>query len=426
MPYRYLSKTEKLAWLNHISKLENMFENMYNDIDFNSAIVEEGKLRLSLLKEANLFYKNFYKTIKNELLSLLDKNDVLCIIRHPELGDSLSPFTFRYLIRDWGTNKGYDQRVIISSFIQEKLKALKVLPSHNALFIGCGNGRYAVDLAEHYDKVDAFDNSLPMIWSIFNLIKLKKWTVLHKIQKNCRVVGDTIHKEDLKINDEQIELINSKINFFVGDMKTLKLNEESVDHIYSIYFTDVLPLKLLFKQIDRFLNKNGLFIHFGPLDYFFTNENEMMTTQEIKTFFIEMDYEVIADEFFSTRHLFVEKSISHQVYDNWFFIARKGSKKTKSLDLGSKLVLNQNAELISRSIVNNEQVTKEFSVTWNEISYELPKILYCILEELNPKLDLLGVLKQLELNDLEKADLDSIIEILTKLYESNIVKVYLS
>ena len=278
-------------------------------------------------------------------------------------------------------------------------------------------------MAHYYKKIDAFDSSLPMIWSILNLKKIKKWRVLHKIEKNCRKISDTYQDEELVITDEQIRIIDEKINFFVGDLNSIELHSSSVNHIYSIYFTDVFPLKLLLTKIDFLLKNYGLFVHFGPLDYFFTNENEMLTAEEVKSVFIKNNYKVLADEYFSTRHIFMEKSMSHQVYDNWFFVAQKTPKQEHVLNLESKVLLNGHAKLLAiGSIANNKKLVIKYSVSTNERAYEIPEIIYHLLSNIKQKNSLKTVFKKLELENLKELESKKILEILQELFDSNMLK----
>ena len=90
----------------------------------------------------------------------------------------------------------------------------------------------------------------------------------------------------------------------------------------TIYTTFNFP-KLWFKKINDKVKKGGYFIHFGPLDYFFSDESEMLTAIEFKDFFEKNGYTTITDQILETSHLNDSNSFSYKVYRNWLFIAKK-------------------------------------------------------------------------------------------------------
>ena len=59
----------------------------------------------------------------------------------------------------------------------------------------------------------------------------------------------------------------------------------SVSAVVSIYFTDVLPLSVLLKEVKRLLVPGGVFVHFGPLDYHFDDVDERWSVEEVREVF---------------------------------------------------------------------------------------------------------------------------------------------
>jgi carnosine N-methyltransferase len=424
MPYKKLKTKDKLQWFKYMSEMEDLFNQMNENIDINSGFIEESKERLLLLRKVNTFNKSFYKTIKNELYSLIDKKDLLFTHMNSLPKSFYIAYTFKYLLRDWGINNESSQRSVIVAFLQKKIKELNIRPEKKALFVGCGNGRYAVDLSDHYESIDAFDSSLPMIWSIYHLIGVKNWEVFIKVEKNCKTIKDSIYKDILSISQKQKNIIKNKISFYVADAKKIPLNNESVNHLYSIYFTDALPLKILFDEVNRVLENQGLFIHFGPLDYFFTNVNEMLSAEEIIAFFKKKGYIVLADEFIPTSHLSIINSMRNTEYDNWFFIARKNIKKNISIDLKTKLIPNMEINLtILNSLDNNSFNENEFNVSVGETSFEIPEIVYLIIKKMSFNLSLSETISLLDVKELSSEELKRIVNIFQKLFEYNIVNI---
>ena len=121
------------------------------------------------LIEGYLHNYNNIKDILNDIIenvsiiSLLDLN----INPSNELNTTLKDFW--YLRRDWCYYKEGESQI---NTIVKSIKA--VIPKdtyRNSLFLGCGTGRLAVDLADIFEKVYASDKSYSMIWHIHKLLK---------------------------------------------------------------------------------------------------------------------------------------------------------------------------------------------------------------------------------------------------------------
>lgn len=421
MLYEKLDLKEKMLWLKYTIIMEDIIANRLNNIDYDSVKIEESKRRLLLIAEINEFNKEIYTKMRMDIFKNVNKEDLIDFFNLNVPDDKMYPFNFNYLIRDWSVNKDYNQRELIVEYINRKLVDFNILKEDKALFIGCGNGRYALDLGEAYSQVDAFDNSFPMIWSIYHLMQVDSWEVLYKTERNCRKVEDTLLRKSLSMNSKQKTLIEEKVSFFVNDVKSVKIDTGSINHIYSIYFTDVLPLKLLFEKVDSWLKIEGLFIHFGPLDYFFTKEEEMMTCEEVKAFFSYHGYRILADEFFSSRHLYNENSMKFQTYDNWFFMAKKEDKKRQIIFSKMILFLNENVVLTeTNSPQNGKNHKKEFSVHLNSISFILPQIISELLMLCDSVKSLELIIEELDI-EIREDDKNGINEILQELLDKNFI-----
>ena len=419
-----LTTLDRLKWLKHIIVTEESIKADIRDLSNHTPYLEISNKRLSLLIQANQFKMNFYSKMKKELVSGLNKKDFLSIQNYYPPDLNVNPFTFKSLIRDWGSRKEYNQREIITSYIKNKLQELSIPFQGNSIFLGCGNGGYVVDFAGDYDNTYAFDNSLPMIWSILFLSELREWEVLQKIEKNCRKISDTVIQEKLSITEREVKIIKDKIRFSVEDLKELSIESASINHIYSIYFTDVLPLKILFEQLNRILQEKGLFIHFGPLDYFFTDEVDMLTTEEIVVFFKEKNYTILVDEYLPTRHLYFEDSMKYQTYDNWFFIAQKSSISSSQLKKHSRIILSSKSTLNYeiKTVNDNNFLHENYIISNSKISYFLPKVIYEMLKKVDSQKDIDSVLQSIDLTDLSQEDMSEILKTLQELYNNNLIK----
>jgi SAM-dependent methyltransferase len=425
MVFDSLPNSEKVYWLNYLIRMEEMYASMALQLDIVNLKTGIQARRQDLLKEANLFYKDFYTEIKEELYPLVSKDAILDIDALKLDYNGIGAFSFNYLIRDWSNKETDSQQQVISDAIEQKIDLLELnVPEGKALFLGCGTGRYAVNLAHKYQQVEAFDASVLMIWCLEHLQKIKTWDVLRKVERNCRTIEDTVQRIRLEMTPYQGALIESKVHFFPADAANIPLENHSINHIYSIYFTDVLPLYQLYENsIDCLLVGGGLFIHFGPLEYFFNAEKEMLSAEEVRLFFEQKGYVILTDEFLETKHLANPNSMRHRVYDNWFFIAQKPkNKKIERLSSITVLSLNQEIKIQSTAILEKGScVGQKYMVCLNEQSYQLPAVVHEFLLSCNGVNDINTILKNLELEDITLEESSQLMTIIKELLEANII-----
>lgn len=269
-------------------------------------------------------YLHNYNNIREILNGLLQEVSVISLLdlnlnKSNDLNITLKDFW--YLRRDWCYYQEGENQV------NTIVKAIKdFIPKDtykNSLFLGCGTGRFAVDLADIFEKVYASDKSYSMIWHINKLLQNDFYDFYQPRNKNILTPDNVSQRHSAYIDKERKEIINSKVNFFVSDIFELPFENNEIDCVFSIYFTDVIALKLWFNKIDKILKTQGLFIHFGPLDYFFSDETEMLTAEEIKVYFEKNNYTTLVDCIIETPHLEDSNFMSYQIYRNWFFIAKK-------------------------------------------------------------------------------------------------------
>lgn len=424
MVFDKLLDKEKVYWLHYLLRMEQLFAKKVQQLQ-ESNFAPMHPQRKALLKQANAFYQDFYALIRKDLYPLVAKEALLSgeVLNYNY--NNLSTFSLGYLLRDWGTGQENEQQQLITQTIEQKLQALGLFQEGGqALFMGCGMGRYAVDLAPHYEQVTAFDASVLMIWCIEYLQKMGSWKVLNKAERNCRTIASTIQEEEVSMTPAQKATIQSKVNFLVANATAIPLEKASVEHIYSIYFTDVLPLPELYQQVDKLLKEQGLFIHFGPLEYFFNQEEQMLSAEEVSLFFEGQGYQVLVDEFMPSKHLSSENSMRHRVYDNWFFVAQKPVATAASLTLNSVLLLNNQVDLSTRAILQEgvcEQV--EYQVQWGEQAYNLPAVVYELLLEINGQASLQDLFQALDLQDIDPADQAQLLQILQELLTHNFLQI---
>ena len=424
MIFDQLTDAEKVYWLNYLIRMEDRHAQQAQQLERGVSAAMHPRRR-ALLQEAHVFYQHFYGQIKTALWPSVSKEALL----QPEVldykYDAISAFSIGYLGRDWGEGAEHQEQQQICQLIEQELQGLPIERSgETALFLGCGLGRYAVDLAPHYQQVEAFDASLLMIWCIEHLMQVDQWEVLLKAERNCRRIEDTIEAYTIAIAPEQKALIREKVHFFVANAKNIPLPDQSVQHLYSIYFTDVLPLTELYQSIERLLLPEGLFIHFGPLEYFFNDEREMLTAEEVRLFFEHQGYTIHTDRFFPSKHLALANSMRHRVYDNWFFIAQRPQQPAVApLHVQVILGLNPNSQLSSQAQLAKGKVASiDYQIQRGSVHYELPEIVYKILLALDGKQSLAAIFEALDLKDLHPDDAAQLLTILQELLDQNLLQ----
>ncbi|MDV3926427.1 hypothetical protein CMT52_13245 [Elizabethkingia anophelis] len=299
------------------------YHNKYNEHSLHKYInEEERKDYFAFLIESYLHNYNNIREILLNFKAYIDVDNLLNVnissndIINATLKDYL------YIQRDWCYYGEGEKQINVTINAIKKL-----LPSdmENALFLGCGAGRLAVEFSHIFDRVLATDKSYSMIWHINKLMSDKTFEFYTPHEKNVYSLKNVGRKHTAYISREMKKTIENKLDFFVSDVLDLPLNEKSIDAIFSIYFSDVIALKLWFDGINKILNEGGYFIHFGPLDYFFSAESAMLTADEFKLFFERNGYTTIADEVIETSHLNDIDSFAYKVYRNWLFIAKKNT-----------------------------------------------------------------------------------------------------
>lgn len=231
----------------------------------------------------------------------------------------------KYLRRDWANTKEGEYE------IYEIVKALKdsiekySQNKSTAVFLGAGMARIACEHITVFDKVYAIDKSYSMGY-FFNKLLYEDSITFHEIHtSNVMNCSGSSKEHNARINDELKNKIKGKDNFeyIVGDAVDMPLGNSSIDLIASVYFTDVIALKLYMKEIVRVLTKGGLFIHFGPLDYFFSDILERLSAEEIVEIFMINGFEIVKNETIELPHLDSTLNMYKKIYRNWLFVAIK-------------------------------------------------------------------------------------------------------
>ena len=221
---------------------------------------------------------------------------------------------FNYLRRDWVWSKdGEKELTIIREQVNKYVKKYS-MDNGSSLFLGAGTARLAWDFKGIFNEVYAVDNSFTMVNMFHDLLK-EDLTFYEVNTKNVKKSSDFTKRLTASIKSPNKEIEKGNINYFVGDALNLALPDNSVSVVFSIYFTDVLPLNKLIKEIKRVLKPGGVLIHFGPLEYHFNKTEDMLASDEVKTLLKQHGLEVEEEKFVKLAHL------NSKLYENWSFVA---------------------------------------------------------------------------------------------------------
>jgi carnosine N-methyltransferase len=255
----------------------------------------------------------------------------------PNPNDNLSAYLkdFKYMKRDWTGHPESEQQLAtirqsISGYIRQFSDE-----NDNAVFVGAGLARVAFDLADLYKTVYVTDKSFSMAFH-YNLL-LKQDIEFYEIDdKNVYDYTDVTRRNiasvhHLNLPEPELKKRLEKIQYFIADARDLPFENSSVGALYSVYFTDIIAISHWLTEIKRILKPNGLFIHFGPLDYFFSDITQMLSATEIREYFEDNGFECLVDESVEAVHL-PNGTLTNKIYKNWLFIARRVSEPPLEID----------------------------------------------------------------------------------------------
>ena len=353
---------------NYINTLEKQKRTWLSEND-NQLIEIDNKITM-----LNQFKRDLlpYSTIENILNSDLNSN----------LGYNLS---YEYLIRDWSQTKSTEEEIkIIFNSILGEISGC----NDSVLVLGAGLARLAIEFKKVYKKVYAIDLSYEMP-ALLEAISKNSIEFNYYLPKNYSDYDNTplyvkIDKEFVRyaINNHS----DSMFEYFVCDVTKLPFASSSFQTIVSCYFTDVLPLKSYFYELDRVLQIGGSFIHFGPLDYHFDDVNSVLSVKELKGYFEKRGYEVELYPAIELEHIQIEIKGRKNVYTNWFFKATKKYEMNR-LSYQSILSFDNKIEIyLKGSLINYDDELDIQEVTLSSVgckSYDCSIDTVHILQKIN-------------------------------------------
>ncbi len=283
----------------------------------------------SLLKIKNGLTENlsYLKRLQEILNPFIDKEEILNLLQSKE-EISFYGGTLDYLKRDWTWDEDGEKELeviynTLSGFTNKYLKQ----NTTNGLVIGAGAGRTAWDLCNIFDNVYAVDSSFCLV-SYFHTLLNENIRFNHINDRNVYSIKDmvlpyeaSLHPPDSSVKPQH----HRKLNFFAGYATKIFLPSESMDLITSIYFTDILPFRELLNEVNRMLKTGGLFIHFGPLGYHFSDPENCFSAEEIKIILEQNNFTILEEVRVVSPHTYSRVSMNMNVLNNWAFVAVKNT-----------------------------------------------------------------------------------------------------
>lgn len=402
----------------YVSKKVLFCENSIRELERDLIAETAGSDKYNAINESLLFQINTIKTLQAELLKDCAPADLVRNIgKSQELGYGI---TFEYLIRDWSLLPECEQEIAaIKDAIFSKIGKRK----KRALVLGAGLGRIAIEMFDKFDEIYAVDLALEMPFLLRKLILEQDVVFKYFLKKN--VPDRESLFLDLKINSGAVQKKlftagDSNFHYLVADAANLPFVDSGFDTIISCYFTDVVPLDGIIDELSRVLKPGGNFIHFGPLDFHFSDLSKQLTLSEIYKVFTNANFKVSASQPVLLEHVALPYRFNRKFYLNQLFSAVKQPKRlAKSLCKKDILKLTRPISFSISGILTQdgemEYHNAEFK-TGNQKAYEGAMGVFEVLKRLDGKKELAEIFKELSLNyDLDKATQQKILLILSNL-----------
>jgi carnosine N-methyltransferase len=353
----------------------------------------------------------FMSGIKQKIKGNVDI-DYLCTKSESKDNSMLYVDDFSYFFRDWGIDRNNEVDIIYNAIINY-FKKLHVDKS-TCLFLGAGAGRLMWEIGNEFEKIFAVDSSLTMPYMLNSVLK-SDFQLFDVNYKNIYNKEEVVVPVELSKSVSKNQTNKKKIFYSVSDAQFLPLSGESISCMFSIFFTDVLPIDVLIGEVKRVLKKDGIFIHFGPLQYHFSDVSFMYSMEELQEAFKSQGFDIIHNEQIITDHLQSESILSKK-YKNSFFIAKRVHSENPALGLNSVIKLHKGFDY---SVVMNFKAGKTIEShiikTHKKTQFQGSELLLEVLKLIDDEKTLRTILDEIK-NEfgiiIDKEDLFPILKIL--------------
>ena len=384
-PKKYLSRLF-FQYSRHIRETEDTITRIQNKA--NSTLARKNKL----LKITKALRKNvdYFKKINVLFEGLLRVGDIVQY-QDDVFIQYLKDWT--YLKRDWSNfENGENEIQLIQNNITSYLNKFNT-DFQNCIFLGAGTGRLVLENSNAFKEVLAIDYSMTMV-SMFYDLQEQDIEFYEILSKNIKKDEDVVKKYIASLTNAKTSFNLENINYFIGNALQIPLQTKSISVIFSIFFSDVVPIHLLIKEVERVLKEGGLFIHFGPLEYHFREIENMLTIEEIKNIFIMNNFDILEEGFVNTEHNKSDASLVFKTYENWSFVAKMGKSDRYNIKYETILKIRSNINYISHGTLTGEGYEQQTDLTFHfDESFENAELIFMILKELDGRRNLKQIFK---------------------------------
>lgn len=233
---------------------------------------------------------------------------------------------FEYLRQDWGQLPDCQEDVAaIERTVADCIRS-HATDRSAALVLGAGTGRFAWALRDHFSQIEALDLSAAMALSYSYLTRGE--LRFYELNERIAYTLDGMAREIIATipGDEAATRAGAQkgaLRYCVADALHAPFASRSIPVIVSVFFSDVVPMPQLLREVDRLLAPGGIFVHFGPLGYHFYNYEEMRTADEVRVLFASSGVPIISESWVPVWLHRSEARMSNSQIRAWSFVARR-------------------------------------------------------------------------------------------------------
>jgi SAM-dependent methyltransferase len=223
---------------------------------------------------------------------------------------------FPWVHRDWSGSSEEEIRTVMNHVTARTRQYSN--RGDRALVLGAGTGRFAWELRQEFEEVDAVDLGFPMLVAFDNI--LRAGLTYHRISGHC------VHRRDAMVREIRIEPKpegRESISIAVADASHTPFADGTFSVIVSIFFTDLIPLSRLIAEVRRLLRPGGILLHFGPLAYHHSKIDEWLPLEDVRTLLSSSGFEVSSEGHVPMQMFYDPAIMRSHWYENWVFAARK-------------------------------------------------------------------------------------------------------
>lgn len=243
---------------------------------------------IKALNENQAFFLK-WRSVLTPFVNIPKLLDVVALPKYQRVGYG---YNYSYLHLDWSGEAETEAHFL------HIVKAVHEVSNHNAdyikgevLLLGAGAGRLAVELFDSSRVIWAIDSSLGQVASFYELLEkdINYWEIN---TKNSRHNKDMLKKQTACIPDKLKET-SKKVRYLWADAVNTPLKNASIHTIFSVFFSDVEPLRKLVNELKRILVSGGYFIHIGPLEFHFADMSQHYSYDSFVNFFRENNFKIV-------------------------------------------------------------------------------------------------------------------------------------